>query len=96
MLRSACSSKADMGGTPFRRECRTLMAGTGGGERSKRGGRMVASRASLRLRLPWSWTGSRRRMEERAEAVGSTFFVDFFFCFCSSGSRQMLGMRRND
>jgi hypothetical protein len=55
MLRSACSSKAVMGGTPLRREYRTLMAGIGGGgERSKRGGTMVASRASLRLRLPWS------------------------------------------
>jgi len=33
-------------------------------------------------------------MEERAAEVGSIFFADFFLCFCSSGSRQMLGRRR--
>jgi hypothetical protein len=91
MLRSACSSNVAMGGTPLRREYRTLMAGTGGSERSRRGGgTMVDSRASLRLRLPWSCTGRRRRMVERAAVVGSIFLVDFLFCFGSSGSRQML------
>lgn len=84
-----------MGGTPLRREYRdTVLAvrGPGGGERSKRGGTKVGSRVSLRLRLPW--TEARRRMEERAAAVGSAFashlFFLFLFCGCSSGSRQML------
>lgn len=76
-----------MGGTPLRREYRRLMvAGTGGGERSKRGGGGRGSRVSRRRRLPW--TEGRRRMLERAPAVGSAFKTDLGFV--SSGSRQML------
>ena len=89
-----------MGGTPLRREYReTVLAvrGPGGGERSKRGGTKVGSRVSLRLRLRLPWTEARRRMEERAAAVGSAFtshlFFLVFFCGCSSGSRQMLRSR---
>lgn len=52
-----------------------------------RGGTNVGSRVSLRVRLPW--TEARRRMEERAAAVGSAFSAGFFLG-CSSGSRQML------
>jgi hypothetical protein len=51
-----------------------------------RGGTKEESRASLRLR---PWTEGRRRMEERAAAVGSAFKADFFGR-ASSGSRQML------
>jgi hypothetical protein len=85
-----------MGGTPLRREYRDavlLVRGPGGGERSKRGGTKVGSRVNLRLRLPW--TEARRRMEERAAAVGSAFKALLFFVFlgCSSGSRQMLRSR---
>jgi len=64
--------------------------GTGGGERSMRGGTKVGSRVSLLLRLPC--TEARRRMEERAAAVGSGFKMDFLLD-CSSGSRQMLRSR---
>ena len=81
-----------MGGTPLRREYRDAVLAVRGGERSKRGGTKVGSRVSLRLRLPW--TEARRRMEERAAAVGSAFKADFFvFLGCSSGSRQMLRSR---
>jgi hypothetical protein len=85
-----------MGGTPLRREYRDSVLefrDSGGGERSKRGGTKDGSRVNLRLRLPW--TEARRRMEERAAAVGSAFKALLFFVFlgCSSGSRQMLRNR---
>lgn len=90
----AASRRLEIEGTPLfspRLGSRSpLKPCDGGGERSKRGGRSEGSRGS-RVRARRPWTELRRRMEERRWAVGSIFTL---FDGFSSGSRQILGLRK--
>lgn len=85
-----------MGGTPLRLEyLRLTVGGTGGGEGPDLGGgggTRVGSRVNLLRVRALPWTEARRRMEERAAAVGSALRAAALvrLDLSSSGSRQML------